>query len=443
MADRLLLPPQIIGADGRPVSGAKLNTYATGTSTAKAVYSDAALTIAHTNPVVADANGRFPAMFMEASDYRVVLTDASDAVIATYDPISSVSASASSTAAGSLRNRLVNPAMQISQQHGTSNVDTTDSSKYTLDQWLSALSSTPGGTLRVAQDVATTTPGGGRFRLRATAQVADASLAAGDYYLIGQLIEGEMVADARFGSASARQLILRLGVRSSVAGAFGVSVANSDSSRSWVGLITIAAGEINTDVVRTVLVPGDVAGTWLRTTGIGMKVFICLGAGTDLQGAEGWNASGYVTTSSQTNLMATGGATFDLFDTGLYIDAAASGEAPTWELPCYADELARCQRYWQAHSAGASGATSTSTVADFGVSFPVPMRVAPTLAQIGSDADLRIGGSTANIAGTFTLLVATTTGAAFYFTRGSSTWTAPVSALLVNAIPCVAFSARL
>jgi hypothetical protein len=85
---RLLLPrSQTVGADGRPISGAKLYTYVTGSSTPKPVWTDAALTIAHANPVEADANGRFPAMFLEAGDYRTVLTDANDVVIHTDDPV--------------------------------------------------------------------------------------------------------------------------------------------------------------------------------------------------------------------------------------------------------------------------------------------------------------------------------------------------------------------
>lgn len=85
---RLLLPrSQTVGADGRPISGAKLYTYLTGTSTPKPVWTDAGLTIAHTNPVEADASGRFPAMFLEAGDYRTVLTDANDVTIHTDDPV--------------------------------------------------------------------------------------------------------------------------------------------------------------------------------------------------------------------------------------------------------------------------------------------------------------------------------------------------------------------
>lgn len=87
-APRLLLPrSQTVGGDGRPLVGAKLYTYETGTSTPKPVYSDAALSIPLDNPVETDNAGRFPAMFMAVGDYKTILTDANDAVIATDDPV--------------------------------------------------------------------------------------------------------------------------------------------------------------------------------------------------------------------------------------------------------------------------------------------------------------------------------------------------------------------
>ena len=258
------------------------------------------------------------------------------------------------------RNRIINPAMQISQERGTALVDVTTGAAYTVDQWLVGLSTTPGGTLR-AQQVASITPGGSPFRLRHTAQVADASIAAGDYYGITHYIEGQMVADARFGTASARQIVVRFGARSSLAGTFGVRLTNSASNRSYVTTITIAGGEINTDLVRTIVIPGDASGTWLTDTGIGLTLQITLSAGTTWQGTAGsWQGSNIATTSGQTNFMGTASATFDLFDVGLYVDPLNIGAAPSWELPAWDADLRACQRYWEkSYSYGTAPGTAT------------------------------------------------------------------------------------
>jgi hypothetical protein len=63
--------------------GAKLYTYASGGSTPLATYQTAALTggAAHTNPVVADAEGVLPAIYLLPNAYRFLVTDASGATI--------------------------------------------------------------------------------------------------------------------------------------------------------------------------------------------------------------------------------------------------------------------------------------------------------------------------------------------------------------------------
>ena len=276
------------------------------------------------------------------------------------------------------RNRIINPAMQISQERGTTLVDVTTGAAYTVDQWQANLSTTPGGTLR-AQQVASVTPAGSPFRLRNTAQVADASIAAGDYYAMVHPIEGQMIADARFGTASACQIVVRFGVRSSLAGTFGVRLTNSANNRSYVTTITIAGGEINTDLLRTVVIPGDTSGTWLTDTGIGLQLSITLAAGTTFQGTAGsWQGSNLLTTSGQTNFMGTASATFELFDVGLYVDPLAVGVAPPFEVPAWDEDLRACQRYYFSSQQAAYGFPCPSTggfSAYQRYDFPVSMRV--------------------------------------------------------------------
>jgi hypothetical protein len=302
--------------------------------------------------------------------------------------------SAGGVAPAPYRNRIINPAMQISQERGTALVDVTTGVAYTIDQWLASLSTTPGGTLR-AQQVASATPGGSPFRLRLTAQAADASIAAGDFYALVAYIEGQMIADARFGTASARQIVIRFGVRSSLAGTFGVRFANSASNRSYVTTITIAGGEINTDLVRTIVIPGDTTGTWLTDTGIGLALAVMLASGTTFQTTAGsWQAGAFLTTSAQTNFMGTAGATFELFDVGLYVDALNIGAAPSWELPAWDADLRAAERYARLVtqsqsfvSAGVGHALATQ------INFP-QMRVAPVLTNLGDGTSVNASSAT-------------------------------------------------
>lgn len=380
MATRLLLPrTQRVLLDGRPASGAKLYTYVTGTSTPKATYSDAALTVPNANPVVADASGVFGDIFPEGGTYRLRLEDADGNLLFSADDVDgAASTGGDGTTSSPLRNRILNGAMQISQENGTSNVDVTTGAAYVLDGWSAYLSTTPGGTLRLAQN-ATVTPAGSPTRLRATVQASDGTISAGDYYTVSQRIEGWRVSDARFGSASARQLLLRFGVRSSIAGTFCVALRNGAFNRSYVTTYNISAGEIDTDVVREITIPGDEAGTWLTDTGIGFDVTWTLAAGTTFQGVTGWQAGDFIATSSQTNFMGTGSATFDLFDVGLYVDASAAGTFPTYEIQDIADQIQLAQRYYETGLFHISGYVDTGVVLSMRQSFKTTKREAATV----------------------------------------------------------------
>lgn len=75
---------QAVDSSGNPLSGGKLYTYVTGTTTNKATYSDYALTTPNANPVVLDSRGE--AEVYGTGVYKFVLKDSSDTTIWTIDP---------------------------------------------------------------------------------------------------------------------------------------------------------------------------------------------------------------------------------------------------------------------------------------------------------------------------------------------------------------------
>jgi hypothetical protein len=251
------------------------------------------------------------------------------------------------TPAVQYRVRNVNHAFQHSQERGTTLVDVTTGTAYVVDQLRAVLSTTPGGTLR-GQHTAGFTPGGSPFFVRFTVQASDASLAAGDYYGFDMPVEGNMIADARMGTASASATIKRVAFRSSIAGTFHFYVQNSARNRSRPMPFTIGAGEVNTWVTRTFAIPGDTSGTWLTDNGLGMICGVTLASGTTFNGtANTWQVGDARSVAGATNFMATGSATFDVADAGLYVDPLNIGAPPPWEIPDFGDELSRCQRYWR------------------------------------------------------------------------------------------------
>jgi hypothetical protein len=237
--------------------------------------------------------------------------------------------------------RVVNGAMQIAQENVTAS---TANGYYAADQWLVYYSTTAVVSFGVVGSV---TPNGSPGRLRATITTADASIAAGDYYQIYQAIEGVRFS-TQWGTANAKQVVVRFGFKGP-AGTYSFRLSNNGgTARTYLANFTIAAGQANTDTVQTFVIPGDTTGTWdTNSTALAVQFSVAIACGTTYQGVAGWNAGNLIATNAITNNLATNGSVFELFDVGLYLDPQATGKAPQWQTPDYAQELAACQRYWE------------------------------------------------------------------------------------------------
>ncbi|UPJ55395.1 hypothetical protein [Bradyrhizobium sp. 192] len=323
------------------------------------------------------------------------------------------------------KNYLLNPGMMVSQENGTT--AGTTNGYYPVDQWRMDFSNA--GSVSVAQ-VASATPGGSPNRTRVTVTGADASVGSADYAMLTQRIEGRRACDLRFGSASAKSITVQIGVKAP-AGTYCIGLRNGTPNRSIAGEFTIAGGEANTDVVKTVTFAGDTTGTWAVDTTIGIEVCIMLMAGSSFQQTVNtWGAaSGGFATSNQFNLMGTNGNVFELFDVGMY----EGGAAPSFQLPDYDDELRKCQRhYWQTAAneylpiSGTllSGATSGKFSS---MPCPVPMRTDPTV-TIGTSAVVTNGPTTAALTG----VTAVATGHASLML--SLTWSGSAGSAIADAI---------
>lgn len=86
---------------GVPLSGGFIYTYQAGTTTPLSTYTTSAGTIANTNPITLGTDGRPPQeiWLTSGSNYKFVLTDSSNVVIATYDNLYGILGSSSSTTA--------------------------------------------------------------------------------------------------------------------------------------------------------------------------------------------------------------------------------------------------------------------------------------------------------------------------------------------------------
>jgi len=86
----VLSPPpkaQFFDANGDPLVGGKVFTYAAGTTTPLATYTTSAGNVPNTNPVILNARGEADIWYSPGVSYKVVLKDAVDATIWTVDNI--------------------------------------------------------------------------------------------------------------------------------------------------------------------------------------------------------------------------------------------------------------------------------------------------------------------------------------------------------------------
>lgn len=279
-----------------------------------------------------------------------------------------------------LRNKIINGNMEISQR-GTTFVSPGVIS-YTLDRWRQ-LNSTGVATITVSQQ--TDAPTGFQNSLRVAVTGADTSIAAGDYVLITQALEGFNGVDL-----IGRTFTLSFWVRSSKTGIHCVSFCNDVGDRSYVAEYTINVA--NTWEKKFITVPNGLitAGTWYWDHRRGLDIRFAMAGGTTFQTTpNAWQTGNFIATSNQVNCLDTIGNIFAI--TGVQLEAGSV--ATPFEYRHVAAELLMAQRYYYrlttevtTHNFGAGYVTS-ATQAVILVNFPVEMRAAPTaLEQSGTAA---------------------------------------------------------
>ena len=284
--------------------------------------------------------------------------------------------------------------MISSQENG--NTAGTTSVYYPADQFDMAVSISPGAVS--AQRVQSLTPRGSRDRIRITITTANASLAVGSYLGFVIQIEGNFVADLAYASSYAVQSILRFGFKGP-AGTYHATYRTA--SRSYPAPFTISAGQANTDTEQTVIISPDGGGTWAFDNTM-HTVWITLAAGTTFNTgtANAWNASGTPIASPSQSNGAAALNTFELFDTGLYVDPNYTGRAPDWIPDNEQTAIMQSQRYWYKFQAGSGMAATTTTQNRIGNINPVPMRIANPVAAMSANGASVIDGTTTRVIST-------------------------------------------
>ncbi len=307
----------------------------------------------------------------------------SDAITTASDGTCTAKLTSVGGAGLSHRNIIINGAMNVAQ-YGTSASNTGGTSARCVDRFFAGNPSAS-AVQTASQEV--DGPAGFYNSLKVTCTTALTSYSAAAQSKIEYRIEGLDLAYVQLGTSNAQTLSVSFYVKSNKTGNTAIGLINQDNNRSFVHQYTIASA--NTWQRVSFKVVGDTTGNWFKNNGIGMRMRWGT-FGTDYQTGtfDAWQAGQKMATSnSPINFNSATGDYIQI--TGVQVELGDT--VTSFEHRSYADELARCKRYYQqfpqspadAYGPIGSGRIRNSTNAHIIVSFP-EMRSSPTCTKVGN-----------------------------------------------------------
>ena len=286
-------------------------------------------------------------------------------------------------------NYIVNPAMQVSQQNAR--VAGNTNGYYPADQWMLQFGGWP------TVD-ANSQPATGIFFPFALSMGAPlrASLGVTDLAMFTHVIEGNRIADLQWGTAFAKSIVIRFASNAAPAGNYAFAVRNVPPTRSYVisFALTGAQQEFSFSI------PGCADGTWATGNTPGLSIIFCGATGTTYQAPaiNAWQTGNYIGFAGLNNAAA-GAMTLNVTKVGLYLDPLGTGRAPPFEPPSERQVMQDCLRYWYPLRHGRGNVNATNSGHRNGTRHPVPMRIAPAFAIVGTTSVIYDIGSAPVITG--------------------------------------------
>ena len=269
------------------------------------------------------------------------------------------------------RNVIINGAMQVVQR-GTPTASITGAGYHTCDRWHTYLSNC--GTYTFSQSTTAPSDQGFTNSLKIDCTTADASPASGDQFYLRQMIEAQYLQHLKKGTANAETLVLTFWVRCNKTGNATVELYEHDTPRSFCQTYTISSA--NTWEQKTLTFAGDTTGVIANDTGRGIDVRWWLDSGSNFTSgtqAASWAAPTNANRNTQ-NLGLASSTSNEFYVTGVQLEV---GTATPYEHKSYAEELARCRRYYRRYGSAIQGDVATSSTIEVGIVFDPPMRATP------------------------------------------------------------------
>ena len=287
-------------------------------------------------------------------------------------------ATASEADSLSNRNMIHNGNFAVHQKGGTITCAANSSTGTTLDRWEVDSAATDNISVEITQSDDVPAELGEGFSLKHQTKTVESALATNEIQRIIQYIEAQDCQRLGYGTSSPKRATVSFYVKSSIAGTFSFAIYQDDGADIIGSTYTINSAD--TWERKTITFPGNTLATIANDNGIGLYMQWTVFAGSDYTGgdnttwksyatnllAHGHSQNGHATTDESTFQLA--GCQFELGDV-----------ATPFEHISFADNLAKCQRYFQLMNRDQLAGYQSGTTALYGTFFPtVEMRADPT-----------------------------------------------------------------
>ena len=308
----------------------------------------------------------------------------SDAITIANDGTADANLTSIAGAQLSNRNLLMNGEMLVAQRSSSAVTNSTAGSnlKYeTIDRWGYWANAASVFSIQQVDD----SPVGFSKSLKFTSAGAR-SIVAGDYYMVGQGLEGGDIQHLNWGTANAKDCVLSFHVKSSLTGTFTGYLHGDDNFKpTYVFTYTILQANTWEKKDITITAPGTGQSGDFGSAGSvskALEVGFNLGVGTTYATTtiNAWHEGFFkIGTTTSVDVVATNGATWQI--TGVQFEVNDSGKPTEYEHRSFGEELSLCQRYFQFIGSGfvAAARGASSSMYLYSYTCPVNLRASPTI----------------------------------------------------------------
>ena len=277
---------------------------------------------------------------------------------------------------------IVNGDMAVAQRSSSTvaQADESNEGYATVDRFGLFFGNSAGGTITTSRDTTFPTGFGQSMKLNVTS--ADTSLGSTHVVNLQQSIEAQVIRNSGWDyTSSSSYITLSFQIRSSKTGTYCIFVQTVDgTSKMYTAEYTISSAD--TWEQKVIAIPGDSGISFDDNAEKGLNVAWVLAVGSGRSGTAGsWTTGNAFGTSNQVNFLDSTDNIAYITGVQLEVGQFTSSTLPAFQHESFGDNLARCQRYFQAFHPRGSGKAFGSTTAYLQVPLLKPMRSTPSYSQ--------------------------------------------------------------